>query len=57
MCKICFEWQLGKLTTNEAWRNLNELATLDMSQEELDHYWETAMKLADDKQKNGDLDE
>jgi hypothetical protein len=48
MCKICSEWQLGKLTTKEAWRNLKETMNPDMTQEELDHYWETAMKLVDE---------
>ena len=25
MCIICVEYQKGKLTANEAWRNLNEM--------------------------------
>lgn len=48
MCRICAEWLLGKISTKEALRNLNEVkdALLNTDQE-LDHYYEVAEKLAE----------
>ncbi len=45
MCKICSEWQSGKLTAKEAWHNL--LETEPSSDEEEMHYFEIAETLAD----------
>ena len=48
MCKICADWQLGKLTTKEAWRNLGEMKDSPFStDEEVDHYWKLANELAE----------
>ena len=51
MCAVCRDWQLGKLTTEEAWRNLNEMKDLaTTTDEEVDHFWEVAQKLANESE-------
>ena len=35
MCQICKDWQLGKLTITEAWRNLNEAKEAGILSEDL----------------------
>lgn len=57
MCLVCKDWQLGKLTTKEALRNLNETVDENATREELDHYWEIATKITDAKHKIGDWEE
>jgi hypothetical protein len=43
MCAICKDWQLGKLTIKEAWRNLNEAREVGFANDEdLYHYFEVA---------------
>lgn len=50
MCIVCLDWQKGKLTLEEAWRNLNEIAWDGFnSEEERLHYLEVAEKLAEKK--------
>lgn len=52
MCKICLEWELGKLTNQEARRNLGEMINVGAdSEEESLHYWELMEKLIDEKPK------
>lgn len=52
MCKICSDWQLGKLTIKEAWRNLQETVDgIDGDEEKLDHYFEVANKLLEEDEK------
>ncbi len=48
ICTICKDWELGKLTIKEAWRNLSEarLSGFD-SEEDISHYWDVAEKLMD----------
>jgi hypothetical protein len=49
ICIICAEWQLGKLTTEEARRNLGETAySGPKSEEELIHYFEAMEMLSKD---------
>lgn len=50
MCRICAEWQMGKLTTTEAWRNLNEMPR--DTEEELVHFFEVAEKLSETDEEN-----
>jgi hypothetical protein len=51
MCKICVDWQLGKLTLDEAWRNLGETRAAGFdSQEEIAHYWDVAEMLSEDEE-------
>lgn len=40
MCKICTEWNLGKLTTTEALNNMQELKT-----ENDDHWYSLVLEL------------
>lgn len=37
MCLVCAQWELGKLTSKEALRNLGEVMSLDKSSQN-DHY-------------------
>ena len=46
MCAICKDWLLGKLTANEAWRNLNE-SKESLDQEDPNHYFEVAEMLSE----------
>lgn len=49
MCKICAEWQLGKLTKQEALRNAYEAIDPESNtEEELRHYWNLAESLSDE---------
>lgn len=46
MCRICTEWELGKLTANEAKRNAMELASFPADPEEYKHalqVWQRAV--------------
>jgi hypothetical protein len=46
MCKICIDWQLGKLTIDEAWRNVHESADIEYSTGgNLDHLLDLAERL------------
>jgi len=50
MCIICKDWEKGKLTLDEAWRNLSEIAWDEFnSEEERTHYLEVAEMLAEKK--------
>lgn len=51
MCLICIDWIKGKLTTKEAWSNLNEMMPDTKNKEELNHYYEVATKLAEAEKK------
>jgi hypothetical protein len=47
MCAICKDWSIGKLTTAEAWRNLDETKDVGFeTDEELVHYFEVAELLS-----------
>ena len=47
MCNVCRDWELGKLTLSEAWRNLDEMKEKPVtSDEEQDHFWEVAEMLS-----------
>ncbi len=49
MCLVCRDWYLGKLTIDEAWRNLNEAKEAGFTTEEdYDHYFEVAEMLSED---------
>jgi len=52
MCMICKDWELGKLTKKEAWRNLDELVTEGQTEEERFHYFELANKLAESNEED-----
>ncbi len=46
MCLICSDWEKGKLTSEEAWRNLCEMSKLpSTTAEELMHYFELSGKI------------
>jgi hypothetical protein len=49
-CIVCSDWEKGKLTLDEAWRNLGEIAWDEFnSEEERIHYLEVAEMLAEKK--------
>jgi hypothetical protein len=47
MCRICVEWEKGKLTTKEAFKNLGEALNASDSQDERNHLFELSNKLLD----------
>ena len=48
MCIICKEWELGKLTSKEALRNLGEMIlSSNDNKENPDHYYEISEKILD----------
>ena len=50
MCKICIDWHLGKLTIDEAFRNLSEFKETGIkTEQDDDHYWEMAEMLSEDE--------
>jgi hypothetical protein len=50
MCNICKDWELGKLSIQEARRNLGEaIASGAKTDEELVHFFEVAELIAKDK--------
>lgn len=49
MCRICVEWELGKLTTKEAFRNLGELINSTDDEETKDHLFDLSNKLLDEE--------
>jgi hypothetical protein len=54
MCIVCRDWQLGKLTYQEAQKNLREMfdAGYD-SDEEKQHFLEVFEEITEDKFENG----
>lgn len=49
MCIVCKDWELGKLTSKEALRNLGEFISLsDENIEELNHYYMVVEKITDE---------
>jgi hypothetical protein len=50
-CIVCRDWELGKLTNEEAKRNLNEIAdsNSELTDEEAKHYWELWEKILEDE--------
>ena len=56
MCTICVEFNMGKLTRKEAWRNLREMVSVDDIQgdeEARNHYYDLAEKLAEEEFEDG----
>ena len=51
MCIVCVQWDLGKLTNKDAFRNLGEMIRSAPTQEERDHLVETYEKILDDEVK------
>lgn len=51
MCLVCIQWELGKLTNEEARRNVGEFINVGTeTKEELEHYLELVRKLQEDEQ-------
>lgn len=52
-CIVCRDWELGKLTIEEAKRNLGEIAETksDLTDEELRHYWDLWEKILEKDEK------
>jgi len=46
MCNVCKDWEIGKLTNKEAWRNLEEMVGDNLSQMD-EHSLELANKIVD----------
>ena len=57
MCRICAEWQMGKLTNSEAWRNLGEVNTNNLSEEDLDHMDEVLEMIQDEGQRTESMED
>lgn len=51
MCRVCSEWELGKLTNKEALRNLGELIQAEDRDngEDNGHYYLVVDKIMDDE--------
>lgn len=49
MCLVCTDWEKGKLTKNEALRNLDEMEFNIENPEELQHYLDIIFKLNENK--------
>ena len=47
MCIICKEWEMGKLTSQEALRNLGEIIGAEKDQDKLEHYWDVSDKIVE----------
>lgn len=47
MCLICKDLAIGNLTTDEASRNLDETTHEEMTEEEIEHFFEVAEKISD----------
>jgi hypothetical protein len=45
MCVICIEWEKGKLTTKEAYRNMGEVLSTTEDEEQKNHLFELSEKL------------
>ena len=46
MCKICVDWEMGKMTNEEAWRNLREFAREEtVTDQDMSHFFEVAERL------------
>lgn len=46
MCALCKDWNLGKLTSKEAFRNIGEIL-ISADDEERDHLFELSNKILD----------
>lgn len=56
MCRICVEWEKGKLTAKEAFKNIGEvIAEADESTRE--HLFRLSDKIVDSELPSGDQDE
>jgi len=47
MCMICTEWELGKLTNQEALKNVGEAIESTQSQKKIEHLLELTDKILD----------
>ena len=56
MCVVCKEWELGKLTSKEALKNLGEMINTSKDKEK-EHYFEASSKILDKEVKSGETDE
>lgn len=45
MCRICVEWEMGKLTSKEAFKNLGEAINSSNSDTDRDHLFEVSEKI------------
>jgi hypothetical protein len=57
MCIVCRDWQLGRLTSKEALRNLGEMIFASEDKEEQAHLWEISEKILDNEVPISDTDE
>jgi len=46
MCILCKDWELGKLTSKEAFRNIGEIL-ISANDKELDHLFELSNRILD----------
>lgn len=54
MCRVCVEWEAGKLTSKEALRNLGEMFS---DEEDRTHLFEASEKILNKEVPMEDLDE
>lgn len=47
MCLVCVEWQAGKLTAKEAYRNIGEMVNAEDDEEKREHLFELSNRLLD----------
>lgn len=57
MCVVCKDWELGKLTAKEAFRNLGELINSTEDREERRHLFDLSNQLLDEEVPLNETDE
>jgi hypothetical protein len=55
-CYLCKEWELGKITEQEAYRALGELLEFETDQEARDHLFGLSEKILDNSEASPNLD-
>lgn len=57
-CVVCREWELGKLTSKEALKNLGEMIQVEgTSKKESKHYYDAVEKILDKEVPTSESDE
>lgn len=56
MCIVCKEWKLGKITNEEALRNIGEMIGSEKNEKKKEHYWAVSDAVLDKEMNNKDPD-
>jgi hypothetical protein len=57
MCNICAEWEKGKLTSKEAFRNIGELINTSDDEKVIEHMISLSGKILDSEVSSGESDD